>query len=120
MAAVAVAGRQILGHRNLVPADLLGPGAAGMEFAAARPARQAGHFAHEGHVFAPAVGINEDPVTGSAHCTLAPYWGAKLGKQELVGWQASRRGGRVHMRLAGERVVLGGQARMISKGELLV
>ncbi len=51
--------------------------------------------------FAPRVGVPEDPVTGSAHCALGPYWGAKLGKTELVGWQASRRGGEVRVRLAG-------------------
>jgi predicted PhzF superfamily epimerase YddE/YHI9 len=54
-------------------------------------------------VFAPAVGIPEDPVTGSAHCTLAAYWGDRTGQSELVGEQASPRGGRARMRRAGER-----------------
>lgn len=69
--------------------------------------------------FGPAVGIPEDPVTGSAHCALAPYWSPRLGKNELVGYQASARGGTVHVRLAGERVKLGGEAVTVLKGELL-
>ncbi len=69
--------------------------------------------------FAPGVGIDEDPVTGSAHCALAPYWQAKLGKGELVGFQASARGGVVRCRVAGNRVVLGGQAVTIVRGEWL-
>ena len=71
-------------------------------------------------VFAPAVGIPEDPVTGSAHCTLAAYWGDRKGKSELVGEQASPRGGRVRMRRAGDRVVLSGQAVAVSEVTLLV
>ncbi|MBK7642584.1 MAG: PhzF family phenazine biosynthesis protein [Planctomycetes bacterium] len=69
--------------------------------------------------FAPRVGVAEDPVTGSAHCALGPYWGAKLGKTELVGWQASRRGGEVGVRLAGARVVLVGRALTVLRGELV-
>ncbi len=69
--------------------------------------------------FAPAVGIDEDPVTGSAHCCLGPYWGARLGKDELVGFQASARGGVVRVRLGGERVYLGGQAVTVLRGELV-
>ncbi len=69
--------------------------------------------------FAPAMGINEDPVTGSAHCALTPYWAAKLGKTEMVGYQASRRGGVVRVRLNGDRVGLGGQAVTVLKGELV-
>jgi len=68
--------------------------------------------------FAPAVGIDEDPVTGSAHCALAVWWGRKLGKEELTGWQASARGGEVRMRLAGKRVMLSGQAVTVLRGEL--
>jgi PhzF family phenazine biosynthesis protein len=68
--------------------------------------------------FGPAAGINEDPVTGSAHCCLAPYWAEKLGKQEMVGYQASPRGGVVRVRLQGERVLLGGQAVMVMRGTL--
>jgi len=69
--------------------------------------------------FAPAVGVNEDPVTGSAHCCLAPYWGKRLGKTEMVGYQASARGGVVKVRLAGDRVLLGGQAVTVMKCELV-
>lgn len=61
-------------------------------------------------VFAPNAGIPEDPVTGSAHTTLATYWGPRLGRSVLVGEQASARGGLVQMRLVGERVVIGGRA----------
>lgn len=68
--------------------------------------------------FAPQAGVPEDPVTGSAHCALAPYWTAKLGKQELVGFQASTRGGFVRVRVAGERVRLGGQAVTVLRAEL--
>jgi len=69
--------------------------------------------------FAPGVGVPEDPVTGSAHCALAPYWAAKLGRTELRGWQASRRGGEVRMTLAGDRVWLGGTAVTVWQGELI-
>lgn len=69
--------------------------------------------------FAPRVGIDEDPVTGSAHCALAPFWAGRLGRDELVGWQASARGGMVRTRLEGDRVVLGGRAVTVWKGELL-
>ena len=69
--------------------------------------------------FAPRVGVDEDPVTGSAHCSLGPYWGAKLGKTDLVAWQASRRGGEVRIRLAGPRLVLGGRAITVMRGELV-
>ena len=68
--------------------------------------------------FAPGAGIDEDPVTGSAHCCLGPYWGAKLGKEELLGYQASARGGVVRVRLDGNRVRLGGQAVLVFRGEL--
>jgi len=69
--------------------------------------------------FAPAAGVPEDPVTGSAHCALAPYWSAKLGRAELLGYQASARGGFVRVRLAGDRVLLGGHAVTVMRGELL-
>jgi predicted PhzF superfamily epimerase YddE/YHI9 len=70
--------------------------------------------------FAPNVGIAEDPVTGSAHCVLAVFWGERTGRRELVGEQASTRGGVVRMRRQGERVVLGGQAVAVSEVRLLV
>ncbi len=69
--------------------------------------------------FAPAVGIDEDPVTGAAHCVLAPYWAAKLGRDDVVGFQASKRGGTVRCRVGGERVILSGQAVTVTRGELL-
>ena len=69
--------------------------------------------------FAPAFGIDEDPVTGSAHCCLGPYWGERLGKTELTGFQASSRGGVVGVRLDGGRVELRGRAVTVAKGELL-
>jgi predicted PhzF superfamily epimerase YddE/YHI9 len=56
--------------------------------------------------FAPRKGVPEDPVTGGAHCGLAPYWAARLGKQEFRAWQASRRGGEIVCRVAGDRVEL--------------
>jgi predicted PhzF superfamily epimerase YddE/YHI9 len=68
--------------------------------------------------FAPRAGVNEDPVTGSAHCALAPYWTAQLGRPELVGYQASARGGTVRVRLQGDRVILGGQAVTVLRGDL--
>ena len=69
--------------------------------------------------FAPGSGIDEDPVTGSSHTALAPYWSAKLHKTEMTGFQASARGGVVKVRLAGDRVILMGQAITILVGELL-
>jgi predicted PhzF superfamily epimerase YddE/YHI9 len=68
--------------------------------------------------FAPQSGVPEDPVTGSAHCALAPYWSAKLGKNELMAYQASVRGGEIKLRLEGNRVRLGGQAVTVLRGEL--
>jgi PhzF family phenazine biosynthesis protein len=70
--------------------------------------------------FAPGSGIDEDPVTGSAHCCLTPYWSAKLGKNELVGYQASKRGGVVRVELAGDRVHLAGRAVTVMHGQLAV
>jgi predicted PhzF superfamily epimerase YddE/YHI9 len=68
--------------------------------------------------FAPAVGVQEDAVTGSAHCCLAPYWAEKLGKTEMVGYQASPRGGVVKVALREDRVLLYGQAVTVLRGEL--
>lgn len=70
--------------------------------------------------FAPAAGIDEDPVTGSAHCCLADFWGKRLGKTEMVGYQASPRGGTVQVEVRGDRVFLGGEAVIVAQGELLV
>ncbi len=69
--------------------------------------------------FAPAVGIAEDPVTGSAHCCLAPYWSKRLGKVEMTAYQASARGGVVKVRMERERVILGGQAVTVLVGDLI-
>jgi predicted PhzF superfamily epimerase YddE/YHI9 len=69
--------------------------------------------------FAPGVGIDEDPVTGVAHCYLAPYWAPRLGRAVLTGRQVSARGGTVRCRLAGDRVFLGGRAVTVIDGNLL-
>lgn len=70
--------------------------------------------------FAPRLGVNEDPVTGSAHSYLAPFWAKRLGKREMVGYQASHRGGVVRVRLEGDRVVMSGQAVTTLRGELMM
>jgi len=79
-----------------------------------------GGFDFVSRFFAPGSGIDEDPVTGSAHCCLAPYWSARLGKNEMVAFQASPRGGVVRVRLAGDRVKLGGRAVTVLRGALEV
>ena len=70
--------------------------------------------------FAPASGVNEDPVTGSAHCALAPYWAPRLGKTAFVARQASPRGGTIYLSLANDRVLLTGRAVTVTRGELKV
>lgn len=69
--------------------------------------------------FAPGLGIDEDSVTGSAHCALAPYWARRLGKEGMLAYQASARGGVVRVRVVGDRVKLGGQAVTVLQGRLL-
>jgi PhzF family phenazine biosynthesis protein len=69
--------------------------------------------------FAPSVGVDEDAVTGSAHCVLGPFWAKHLGKTDFVAYQASARGGVVKVRLVGDRVKLGGQAVTVMRGELV-
>lgn len=69
--------------------------------------------------FAPAVGVDEDPVTGSAHCCLGPYWGAKLGKTSLSALQVSARGGILRVGLKKDRVLIGGQAVTVLRAELV-
>ncbi len=69
--------------------------------------------------FAPACGVDEDPVTGSAHCCLAPFWARRLGKTEFVAHQISSRGGVLKLRLEGDRVRMAGQAVTVLRGELL-
>ena len=69
--------------------------------------------------FAPAAGVDEDPVTGSAHCALTPYWAAKLGKNQINAFQASYRGCVLKLRTSGDRVILAGKAITVLKGEWL-
>ncbi|MGY2222798.1 PhzF family phenazine biosynthesis protein [Pseudomonas gingeri] len=68
--------------------------------------------------FAPAIGINEDPVTGSTHCALIPYWAQRLGKTALTAYQCSQRGGELSCRLEGDRVKIGGKATLVASGRL--
>jgi len=82
-------------------------------------ARPGADYDYVSRFFAPGSGVDEDPVTGSAHCALAPYWSERLGRADLVGYQASLRGGRVHTQTSGERVILGGTAVTVLRGELL-
>jgi PhzF family phenazine biosynthesis protein len=70
--------------------------------------------------FAPAAGIDEDPVTGSAHCCLGPFWEARLGKSAMVAYQASARGGVVQVEVDGKRVRIGGHAVTVMRADLLV
>jgi PhzF family phenazine biosynthesis protein len=77
-----------------------------------------GQYDFVSRFFAPAAGVDEDPVTGSAHCCLGPYWGKKLNKDILRAYQASKRGGVVGMELKGTRVILRGRAVTIVRGEL--
>jgi PhzF family phenazine biosynthesis protein len=69
--------------------------------------------------FAPAVGIDEDPVTGSAHCCLAPYWAQKLGTQQMLAFQVSARGGVVRVAMRANRVAISGQAVTVLRGQLV-
>lgn len=69
--------------------------------------------------FVPAMGIAEDPVTGSSHCSLAPYWQARLGKDKMLAYQASARGGELHVECTPERIYISGQAITVMRGELL-
>jgi PhzF family phenazine biosynthesis protein len=78
------------------------------------------HFDFVSRFFAPSAGVPEDPVTGSAHCCLAPYWGEKLKKTEMTAFQCSARGGSVRMTLSGDRVLLKGHAVHVFSGKLLV
>jgi PhzF family phenazine biosynthesis protein len=71
-------------------------------------------------VFAPAWGIDEDPVTGSAHAALVPFWADKLGRDHMTAWQASARGGRLDCRVAGDRVILGGTCITMIEGRFFL
>ncbi|MDX1738653.1 MAG: PhzF family phenazine biosynthesis protein [Alphaproteobacteria bacterium] len=70
--------------------------------------------------FAPASGIDEDPVTGSAHCTIVPYWATRLGKTRILARQVSARGGNLDCEVSGDRVVISGDARLYLKGEIFI
>jgi PhzF family phenazine biosynthesis protein len=76
-----------------------------------------GQYDFVSRFFAPAAGIREDPVTGSAHCCLGPFWATRLGRDELTGFQASARGGVVRVRVRDDRVLLAGQAVTVMRGE---
>src|SRR5437763_11821493 len=69
--------------------------------------------------FAPRVGIDEDPATGSSHCALAPYWREKLSKDQMLAHQISKRGGIIRVTVKGDRVLLGGKAVTVLRGNLL-
>ena len=77
------------------------------------------HYDFVSRFFAPGSGVDEDPVTGSAHCALAPYWAQRIGKPEMTGYQASPRGGIVRVRPVEDRVFLSGQAVTVLRGELI-
>ena len=77
------------------------------------------HYDFVSRFFAPAVGVNEDPVTGSAHCCLGPFWKERLGRDDLLGYQASARGGFVRTRCACDRVFISGRAITVMRGELV-
>ncbi len=79
-----------------------------------------GAFDFVSRFFGPRVGVPEDPVTGSAHCALAPWWHAKTGRERMTAWQASARGGRVDVVCRGDRVELVGSAVTVSEGRMLV
>ena len=103
--------------RNLVP-DLGSIGRVKARGVIVTSRADKGKYDFVSRFFAPQSGVPEDPVTGSAHCALAPYWSAKLGKRELMAYQASTRGGEIRVRLDADRVRLGGQAVTVLRGEL--
>jgi PhzF family phenazine biosynthesis protein len=80
---------------------------------------EGGEFDFVSRFFAPGAGVDEDPVTGSSHCVLGPFWAKRLGKTEFLAYQASARGGVVRVQLAGNRVKLGGEAVTVMRGELV-
>jgi predicted PhzF superfamily epimerase YddE/YHI9 len=92
-----------------------GPGSPGVIVTAAGE----GEYDFVSRYFVPWAGIDEDPVTGSAHCALAPFWSATLGKTKMIGYQASARGGVVGVELAGDRVLLAGRAVTMLRGTLV-
>ncbi len=104
--------------RELAP-DFTALGKLGVRGVIVTARAEGGEYDFLSRFFAPGAGVNEDPVTGSAHTALGPYWAERLGKREFTAYQASARGGVVKVRLEGERVILGGQAVTVMTGELL-
>jgi predicted PhzF superfamily epimerase YddE/YHI9 len=101
------------------PADLPVPELPAVRAAVPEPAAEpAAAYDFVSRHFAPSAGVDEDSVTGSAHCALGPYWSAKLGKTAMLAYQASARGGWLRVRAAGPRVHLAGQAVSVLRGEL--
>ncbi len=92
----------------------------GFDFGVIVTARGTGRYDFVSRYFASPYGIDEDPVTGSAHCSLAPYWAERLGKTTFLAWQASPRGGELRVVVDGDRVRLSGYAVTVLKGELIV
>jgi len=92
----------------------------GFDFGVIATARGTGRYDFISRYFASPYGIDEDPVTGSAHCSLAPYWAERLGKTRFLAWQASPRGGELLVVLDGDRVRLSGYAVTVLRGELVV
>lgn len=83
-------------------------------------AKSSGEYDFVSRAFFPLLGVPEDPVCGSAHCCLGPFWGDRLGKDELAGHQVSKRGGVVYVKCAGERVTLSGKAVTVVRGEVTI
>lgn len=104
--------------RALQP-DFVALGAVGGRGVMVTARDERGEFDFVSRFFGPATGVNEDPVTGSAHCALGPYWMEKLDQQELTAYQASPRGGVVRLTVAGDRVILRGQAVTVFRGVLV-
>ena len=104
--------------RRLAP-DIRGLGAMPVRGIIVTACSQTEGFDFVSRFFAPRAGVDEDPVTGSAHCCLGPYWRRRLGRDTFTAWQASARGGMVKVAVAGDRVLLSGQAVTVLRGELL-
>jgi predicted PhzF superfamily epimerase YddE/YHI9 len=117
-AALCVAGTYWQGVRAFEPdrAALLGLGSAGLIVTAAADPELGDDLVSR--YFAPAVGLDEDPVTGSAHCTLGPLWAQRLGRRELSARQVSPRGGRLWLTVDGDRVAVAGHAVTVIRGQV--
>lgn len=113
---VEVASKQVL--RSLTP-NFTALSTLPMRGVIATCRSEAPEFDFISRFFAPAAGVNEDPVTGSAHCALGPYWQPQLGKSDFTAYQASERGGVVKLSVNGDRVLLRGRAIMMSRVELM-